>query len=74
MKRIALALLAGEMDEGLPAQTYGSVCEARPLRPQVVGAHYGNLDSEQMTVPLHFPMGAWHITDIGLFIEGEAHD
>ena len=41
---------------------------------KLVGGRYDNLDSEEVTVPLDFPMGAWHITDIELFIEGGAND
>lgn len=41
---------------------------------KLVGGRYDDIDSAELTVPLDFPIGAWAITDIEVFIEGEAND
>ncbi|GAG05816.1 unnamed protein product, partial [marine sediment metagenome] len=41
---------------------------------KLVGGRYDDIDSAEVTVPLDFPIGAWAITDIQVFIEGEAND
>lgn len=40
----------------------------------LVGGHYDDIDDTEVVVPLDFPMSAWNITDIEVYIEGEAND
>jgi hypothetical protein len=41
---------------------------------KMVGGRYDDIDSTEVSVTLDFPVGAWAITDIEIFIEGEAND
>lgn len=40
----------------------------------LVGGHYDDIDGSQVVVPLDYPMSAWNITGLEVYIEGEAND
>jgi nitrous oxide reductase len=64
----------GDIDEGCQQGDTDLFVVLTHYGFKLVGGRYDNLDSEDVTVPLDFPMSAWNITDIEVFIEGEAND
>ncbi len=64
----------GGIDQGCQQGDTDLFVNLTHLGFKLVGGRYDNIDAAEVTVPLDFPMGAWVITDIEVFIEGEAND
>ncbi len=62
------------IDEGCRVGDTDLFVELKHFGFHLVSGKYDNIDAAEVDVPLDFPMAAWSITSIDVFIEGEAND